>query len=223
MVCSDPEQAAVAEVALYTDRPGLFKTSQLERKLMNHFIQLDPAWFFEYHLVKEHQLPENCIRKDNFGLSVVRSGAAVTGHYSKALLEILSGQAAQTVYTLDPEKQLKFCIGRTHTPQLSSGKIQQNDIVFLGHDDPEYNEQKGGNNGRVSRNHAYLLYDPKTGNWLLYPDSGGLPENGNKLKVHTSEDKVKWLNIYGVPHCLIDGDQVELGGSAVVRFRLLAD
>jgi hypothetical protein len=48
-----------------------------------------------------------------------------------------------------------------------------------------------------------------------------LPDNGNKLKVHTADDKIKWLNIYGVAHALQEGDQVELGGEAVLRFKLI--
>jgi hypothetical protein len=39
--------------------------------------------------------------------------------------------------------------------------------------------------------------------------------------VHTIDDKVKWLNIYGVAHALQEGDQVELGGEAVLRFKYL--
>lgn len=221
IICNGREQEEAARVALYTDRPGMFKTEQLERKLLNHFIQLNPAWFFEHHVVKQQQLPEKCIRKENFGLVVVRSGEPVAGPYIKALLQVLTGQAEHDEYTLDPQKQLKFYIGRSHNPQLLSGKIQQNDIVFLGKDEPGFNEITGSPNLHVSRNHAYIVYDIKTGNWLLYPDKGGLPESGNKLKVHTHHDKVKWLNIYGISHLLCDGDQVELGGQAVLRFHTL--
>lgn len=221
MICTTAEQEAAAGVALYTDRPGMFKKEQLERKLLNHFIQLDNDWYFECNFVKEDQIPAQCIRRGNFGLRVVRPGEKIQHHYSKAQIEILAGQADQQVYELDPKQQAKFYVGRTSTPQLPSGKIQQNDIAFLGQEAPGYNELTGSPNGRVSRNHAYIVYDSKTGYWLLYPDKGGLPESGNKLKVHTKDDKVKWLNIYGVSHRLCNGDQVELGGSAVFRFREL--
>jgi hypothetical protein len=221
IVCSNPEEEEAARVALYVDRPGMFKTEHLERKLLNHFIQMDAGWFFEGHLVKEEQLPADCIRKLNFGLSIIRSGEHVPGNYSKALLQVLTGQAESSEYMLDPKKQLKFNIGRTKTPQLLSGKIQQNDIVFLGKDEPGFNELTGSANHHVSRNHAYIIYDPKNNCFRLYPDRGGLPENGNKLKIHTSNDKVKWLNLYGISHCLSDGDQVELGGAVVLRFKML--
>ncbi|MFT3934528.1 MAG: FHA domain-containing protein [Chitinophagaceae bacterium] len=218
IVCQNRQQEEAARVALYADKPGMFKTEHLERTLANHFIQTDPAWFFEWHIIKD-QLPENCLQQNSFGLRISGAAEPVTAHYEKARIEILKGQAEQQEYTLDPQQQLKFYIGRSRMPQLATGKIQQNDIAFLNHDEPGFNEQTGGPNGRISRNHAYIVYDARTGSYLLFPDKGGLPDNGNKLKVHTSADQVKWLNIYGVSHCLCDGDQVELGGTAVLRFR----
>lgn len=216
--CEDEQQEEAARVALYMDRPGLFKTEHLERKLLNHFIQLDPAWFFEAEVVKG-PLPEDCQKQENFGLKVIPSGQRVTARYSKACIQVLMGQTEQYEYILDPHVQLKFNIGRSKAPQLSSGKIQLNDIVFLAKGEQGYDDVAGKANLHVSRNHAYILYDPKADGYFLYPDKGGLPDNGNKLKVHTSGDKVKWLTIYGVAHALQDGDQVELGGEAVLRFK----
>ncbi len=220
--CNDAAQEEAAKLAVYADKPGKFKTRQLERKLLNHFIQLDEAWLFDCELVREDQLPANCIRKNNFALQVTRHGERpASSQGAKARVQVLSGQAAQAEYILDPAEQLKFRIGRTKNPQLASGKIQQNDIVFLGEDETGYEEQTGSANLRVSRNHAYIMYDSRAGGWLLYPDTGGLPENGNKLKVHTTNDKIKWLHIQGVAHRLCDGDQLELGGSAILQFALL--
>jgi hypothetical protein len=199
----------------------MFKAEQLERKLLNHFIQLEPGWFFEWHFISD-RLPEDCIRKANFGLKVTASGEHSHEQYLKAFIQVLAGQAEYGEYMLDPRKQLKFNIGRSKTPQLSSGKIQQNDIVFLGQGEQGFNELTGNPNLRVSRNHAYIVYDPKSGRYLLYPDRGGLPDNGNKIKVHTVNDKIKWLNIFGVAHSLCDGDQVELGGEAIFRFRVIS-
>lgn len=220
IVCNNIEQEEAAQVALCADKPGMFQSLYLERKLLNHFIQLEPSWFFDYEIVKE-QLPEGIIGQGNFGLKVVRAHERVVEHYTKARLQVLVGQAEQLEYDLDPKTQLKYYIGRTKSPQLSSGKIQMNDIVFLGKDDAGFNNMIGQANLHVSRNHAYIEYDLKTGKYFLFPDKGGLPDNGNKLKVHTADDKVKWLNIYGVAHALQEGDQVELGGEAVLRFKLI--
>lgn len=218
VVCSNRAQEEATKIALYADKPGMFKTEHLERTLANHFIQTAPAWFFEWHIVKD-VLPGDCLQQNSFALKITGAAEQVSEHYAKARIEVLAGQAAQREYILDPQQQLKFYIGRSKAPQLSTGKIQQNDIAFLNNDEPGFDERAGSSNGRVSRNHAYIVYDARTGSYLLYPDKGGLPDNGNKLKVHTIGDKVKWLNIYGVSHCLCDGDQVELGGAAVLRFR----
>jgi hypothetical protein len=218
IVCDNAGQEETAQVALCADKPGMFQSAYLERKLLNHFIQLEANWFFDYELVTE--LPEGTIREGNYGLKVVRAHERVVEHHTKARLQVLVGQADQLEYVLDPKAQLKFYIGRSKSPQLSSGKIQMNDIVFLGKDDVGYNEVIGQANLHVSRNHAYIEYDLKTGRYLLFPDKGGLPDNGNKLKVHTVDDKTKFLNMYGVAHALQEGDQVELGGEAVLRFRL---
>jgi hypothetical protein len=221
IVCTSQQQEEAARVALYIDRPGMYKAEHLERKLQNHFIQLEPGWFFEWHIVND-KLPEHCMQNGNFGLKVTGAGEHAHEQYTKAFIQVLAGQAEYSEYILDPRKQLKFNIGRSKTPQLFTGKIQQNDIVFLAKGENGYNELTGNPNLRVSRNHAYIVYDPKSGHYLLYPDRGGLPDNGNKLKVHTGNDKIKWLNIYGVAHCLCDGDQVELGGEAVLRFQSMA-
>jgi len=216
--CNNFTEEESASVALCMDKPNLFKNQYLERKLLNHFIQLEPDWFFEYELVKE--LPAGCIREGNFALKIIRAGDHKKEHFSKAYIHVLAGQAAQSEYTLDPRVQIKYLIGRSRQPQLSSGKVRLNDIVFLGKEDVGFHETKGSANLHVSRNHAYILYDPATDNYFLYPDRGGLPDNGNKLKVHTADDKIKWLNIYGVAHLLQDGDQIELGGGAVLLFRM---
>jgi hypothetical protein len=220
ILCNDAEQEEAALVALCADKPGMFRSHYLERKLVNHFIQLEANWFFEYELVRE-QLPENSLQQGNFGVKVVRAHERVMEHYTIGCLQVLVGQADKQEYVLDPKQQLKFYIGRSKSPQLSSGKIQMNDIVFLGKDEPGFDELAGRANLHVSRNHAYIEYDPRTGQYFIFPDKGGLPDNGNKIKVHTVDVNIKWLNIYGVAHALEEGDQVELGGEAVLRFKYL--
>lgn len=220
IICQNTEQEEAAHVALCADKPGMFQSSYLERKLLNHFIQLEPNWFFEYELVKE-ELPGNIIRQGNFGLKVMRAHERVMEHYTVGCLQVLVGQTEQQEYILDPKQQLKYYIGRSKSPQLSSGKIQLNDIVFISKDEPGFDELAGRANLHVSRNHAYIEYDMKTGQYFIFPDKGGLPDNGNKIKVHTVDDKIKFLNIYGVAHALREGDQVELGGEAVLRFKFM--
>lgn len=219
--CTTPEETEAARVALYLDKPDLFKTEHLERKLINHFIQLERGWYFEAQIVKD-QLPEDCQQQGQFGVKIIQAGGSVALRSSKARLLIMVGQAEQHEYLLDPIKQQKFYIGRSKSPQLPSGKIQLNDIVFVAKDEPGFNEIVGMANLHVSRNHAYIQYDARTDRYLLYPDKGGLPENGNKIKVHTADDKIKFLNLYGVAHPLQEGDQIELGGEAILMYRRLS-
>src|SRR4051812_269509 len=55
IACNDTAEEEAATLAVYADKPGKFKTEQLERKLLNHFIQLDEAWFFDCHFVTADQ------------------------------------------------------------------------------------------------------------------------------------------------------------------------
>ena len=53
---------------------------------------------------------------------------------------------------------------------------------------------------------------------MLYADEGGVPP-GNKIKVKTlKDDNLVKLHSTEIGHCLIDGDQVILGDSAVLEF-----
>jgi hypothetical protein len=204
-------------VALCSDTPGMFQKEHLERKLVNNFIQLAGDWFFEHHLVKD-KVPDYCITYGAMGLEVIRRGQDFVQQYSIAKLQVLVGKAEYPEYELNPQQQLKFNIGRTKNPQLPSGRIHTNDIVFWGKEDPLFDAQAGEANLHVSRNHAYIMYNPQLDKFFLFPDKGGLPENGNKTKIYAADDKVKSLNVPGVSHELQDGDQIELGGAAILVF-----
>jgi hypothetical protein len=218
VVCNNKELEETLQVALCTDTPGMFQKDHLERKLVNNFIQLSGGWFFEYHLVKD-KLPDYCITHGGvMGLEVIRRGQDFVQQYSIARLQVLVGKAEFPEYELNPQQRLKFNIGRTKNPQLTSGKIHTNDIVFWGQGEPEFDAQTAAANLHVSRNHAYILYNPQLDKFFLFPDKGGLPENGNKTRIYTVDDKVKSLNVPGVSHELQNGDQIELGGAAILVF-----
>jgi hypothetical protein len=217
VLCDNKEDEEILRVALCTDKAGMFQKDHLERKLVNNFIQMADNWFFEYHFVKD-KLPEYCIAQGRLGLEVIRRGQDFVQQYSTARLQVLIGKTEFAEYELNPQRQLKFNIGRTKNPHLPSGKIHTNDIVFWGQGEPQFDEQSGSANLHVSRNHAYILYNPQLDKFFLFPDKGGLPENGNKTKIYTADDKVKMLNVPGVSHELQHGDQIELGGAAILVF-----
>ncbi|AEW01052.1 hypothetical protein A4D02_13915 [Niastella koreensis] len=217
ILCNNKEAEETLKVALCDDTPGMFQKDHLERKLVNNFIQLAGGWFFEHHLVTD-KLPDYCITHGMMGLEVIRRGQDLFQQYSVARLQVLVGQTQFPEYELNPKQQLKFSIGRTQHPKLSTGKIHTNDIVFWAQDDAAFNATTGMANLHVSRNHAYILYNPQLDKFFLFPDKGGLPENGNKIRIYTADDKVKSLNVPGVSHELQHGDQIELGGAAVLVF-----
>jgi len=217
ILCNNKESEETLKVALCDDMPGMFQKDHLERKLVNNFIQLAGGWFFEHHLVTD-KLPDYCITHGSMGLEVIRRGQDLFQQYSVARLQVLVGQTEFPEYELNPKQQVKFNIGRTKHPKLSTGKIHTNDIVFWAQDDPPFNAQTGMVNLHVSRNHAYILYNPQLDKFFLFPDKGGLPENGNKTRIYTTDDKVKSLNVPGVSHELQNGDQIELGGAAILVF-----
>ena len=215
----DSIEDQISKVALHMDEPSVFQHEYLERKLLNHFIPLDNSWFYEYVQVID-VFPENIFVENEFGLEILHRGQSGSGPYPQAKLTISKGVAEKKVYMLNPSDQLKYQIGRSKNPQLTSGKIQHNDIAFSDKAENvnEYEQLKL--NQHVSRNHAFIRFNPQSNRYLLYPDKGGLPENGNKLKIHCG-DQIKWLSIAGVGHELQDGDQVELGGEALILFNLL--
>lgn len=215
---ADALETQIRKVALHLDEPAIFQQEYLERKLQNHFIPLDHVWFYEYVDVKD-EFPENIFVENDFGLEVLHRGQAGTGPYQMAKLTIMRGLAEKKVYQLNPAEQLRFNIGRSKNPQLPSGKIQHNDIAFLEKTEMAADNEQGRYNQHISRNHAYIRFNPQSSKYMLYPDNGGLPENGNKLKIH-SGDHIKWLSIANVGHELHNGDQIELGGEALIQFNV---
>ena len=216
---SDPVDEQLIRVALYLDNPSVFQREHLERKLVNYFIPLDTYWTFECQLVKSG-FPENIFVRNNLGIEVLHHGQALAGPYISGRLKILSGKAEREEYELNGKEKLRFNIGRSRTPQLSSGKMQYNDIVFPGKDDPAFDENIYHNNLHVSRNHAFIQFNPQVNKFYLYADYGGLPDNGNKTKLHTIAGDAKLLSMPGVGHELHDGDQIELGGKVLMLFTL---
>ncbi|WP_336518320.1 hypothetical protein [Pollutibacter soli] len=215
---SDALEMQIRKVALHLDEPVVFQQEYLERKLQNHFIPLDHVWLYEYAAVKD-DFPENIFIENDFGLEVLHRGQVGTGPYLTAKLTILRGLAEKKVYQLNPAEQLRFNIGRSKNPKLPSGKIQHNDIAFLEKSEIAAENEQGRYNQHISRNHAYIRFNPQSNKYMLYPDNGGLPENGNKVKIH-SGDNIKWLSIANVGHELHNGDQIELGGEALIQFNV---
>lgn len=215
IVCADNAEQETARIALYADKPGYLRTEKLERKLQNNFIQLADNWGFSYELVKE--LPDCIFKKDKLGLDVILN-QHTREHRVLATLRVLTGQTASTEYVLDSSANKPYHIGRGFQPQLSSGKLHTNDIVFLNREDPGFDEHLGKQNLYVSRDHAIIAFNPAFNRFLLYADKGGLPESGNKTKIFKTSNKIERVDIAEIGHELRNGDQIELGGGAKLLF-----
>jgi hypothetical protein len=216
VLCNTPEEEELAGIALYKQKPGFFREQELERKLLNNYVQLAKNWSFRFFLVTG-SLPDCKFKQGPLGLQVFTE-AEKELNYSPARISVLTGQAEQEEYLLDPVHKMKYFIGRGKNPTLPSGRRHTNDIVFLGKDEEGFDEAKGKSNLFVSRNHAIISFNPERNRYYLYADQGGLPENGNKTKLFKSNDRTERIDIPGVAHELENGDQIELGGDAKLLF-----
>jgi len=216
IVCADNAAQETARIALHADKPGYFRAEKLERKLQNNFIQLSDNWNFSYELVSG-QLPDCIFKKGDLGLDVFINQHS-RHHRVLATLRVLTGQTASDEYVLDSSANKHYCIGRGFQPQLASGKLHTNDIVFLNREDPGFDEHRGKQNLYVSRDHAVIAFNPSFNRFLLYADKGGLPESGNKTKIFKANNKIERVDIAEIGHELRNGDQIELGGGAKLLF-----
>jgi len=214
--CSNNAEREQAKIALYADKPGYYRAEKLERKLQNNFIQLSPGWTFHYELVSG-DMPSCIFKQGDFGMDVLINQQR-SHQRLLAKLQVLTGQTALPDYVLDSSANKKYCIGRGFQPQLASGKIHNNDIVFLNKDDDGFDEQKGRTNAYISRDHAMIAFNPAFNKFLLYADKGGLPESGNKTKIFKANNQVERVDIAGIGHELSHGDQIELGAGAKLLF-----
>jgi hypothetical protein len=218
ILCENNEEEELAKVALYAGTPDKFKQEELHRKLTDNFIHLPDNWFFEFNIVRD-KLPECRFKKDFFALEIVdlmQKGS----NFPTARLLPLEGQTSESEYLLNPNQKQKYFIGRGKNPILESGRTHTNDIVFLDKDDAEFDETKGASNLFISRNHAFIAYNPYQRKYFLYVDKGGLPSSGNKTKILKAGegDRIVRVDILGAAHELSDGDQIELGGEAKLLF-----
>lgn len=199
-------------VALYATQPGHFR-QELARHLADSYIQLAPDWKFEWEFARE-ELPKTCTyQHGKLGLEVVRPADEKP---LQIRVRALTGQTAQASYVLDPTVQTEFRIGRGQMVQTASGRVRTNDIAFLDTEEPGFDPKQGQPNGAVSRQHATIRYDPARRRYSIVADAGGLPANGNKTKILHPDETVDRADLPGVGYVLAPGDQIELGGEAML-------
>ena len=113
-------------------------------------------------------------------------------------LEVLKGTANQPRIALD---KARINIGRTAEVYRTDGPSRKNDLAF---------EEAGDINTTVSREHAHIRFDAKSGQYRLFNDRGSnlwVIRDGLSQSIH--RDARGFL--------LHDGDEIHLG-RAVLRF-----
>jgi hypothetical protein len=215
ILANSKEEENLINIALYGEKPGAFKEEALERKLSDHYINPDAGWYFEFKILND-QLPECLYRNETMGLDVIKE-SVVKGNFSKVKITILSGQAENDEYILDPAVKSKYKIGRGKNPVLTTGMMHLNDIVFIAKEEPGFDETKGLANLTVSRFHASIIFKPEQNKFYLVAETGGA---ASKTKLFSESGRMIRLEVPGALHELADGDQAELGGSARLLFRM---
>lgn len=217
VLCLNNEEEELLNKALHTQNPDKFR-SELQTELAHNHIKLVADWVFSFEIAKI-TLPECRFYSKDLGLNLI-SDLHKMGNHLKAKIITLKGQTAKKEYTLVPEKQQSYLIGREHKPELSSGRIRINDIYFLAKSENGFDPIKGITNLSVSRNHARIYYDFAQKKYFLLADEGGLPSKGNKIKILKTNDIIIRADVLGMKYELANGDQIELGEGSKLLFQI---
>lgn len=220
VLCKGNETETLINTALVLPIKDAFRDDYLKLELENNYFKLSDNWFFECAFVYD-MLPKCDSTEGNYGLKIqIKGKNNGRNNSAKASLTTLVGQTSEKTYELDGSLKQKYFIGRGEQPMLASGRMHTNDIYFLEKKDQGYDNQAATGNEFVSRNHAYIKYSTETNQFLLYADKGGLPENGNKTKIHKLNGNIIKITVAGVGHELANGDILELGGEAKMLIKI---
>ncbi|WP_158799938.1 FHA domain-containing protein [Pedobacter sp. L105] len=200
------------QTALYTTTPEKLK-EEVQRIADNFALDLPKGWALE--VLFTDQLPENALRRKGLKAGLIfkakTAKASVTAERtdSQARITVIKGRAEEEQYMLDP-RQGRINIGRENHIQANDGSFRINTIAFP---DDEHNKF-------ISRQHAHIEWDEKSGSYKLYADEGGVPP-GNKTKIRTAKDESMFkLNSTQIGYSLSKGDQIVLGDVIVLEFNL---
>ena len=73
-------------------------------------------------------------------------------------------------------------------------------------------------NRSVSRQHAHIEWEPRSGSFLIFADEGGIPPNNKMKDAHCRRTWLIKMQAIEVGHRLEEGDQIILGDTAVLEF-----
>ena len=199
------------ETAVYSAAPEKFK-EEVQRIADNFALSLPHEWKLEVFFVSK--LPENAILRKEIKTGLIFKTAAVSSVKEligkQAHITVIKGTAEQTDYVLEP-KAGRINIGREKNIQANDGSFRINNIAF-----PEDESNK-----YISRQHAHIEWDQKSGTYKLFADEGGVPP-GNKTKIRSvADESVQRLNSTQIGYTLSEGDQIVLGDVIVLGFNVI--
>jgi len=214
IACSNDERV-VYDAAVYQNEEDKFKL-EVQKVADDYAIDLPEEWLF--NITFTDKFPEGAIKSADGKLAIIvntkKTSAPQTSVFSKAVINILSGETGDALYEITPASG-KINIGRGREVKLDDGSIRINQIAFT-------EDSANAINRFVSRRHAHLEWDGDAACLMLYADEGGIPP-GNKTKIKTaSNEKTVKVNAANMAYRLNQGDQVILGDSAVLEIRYKA-
>lgn len=197
------------EAAVFSDEPGRFKESEVQRIADDFAIDLPAEWTFETIFIDE--LPVGAMQAANMpaALGIVTRRHTAVQKPDTAMLRVLKGTAEQEIYEITPASG-RICIGRDKQTQDAGGFIRDNTIAF-----PSDSPDNG--NRYVSRQHAHIEWDKVNRCFCLFADEGGIPPR-NKLKVQRENGETIRLQTTEIGHHLEPGDKIVLGESVLLEF-----
>jgi hypothetical protein len=207
------EEKHMYESALSIGEEDKFK-NEVQKIADDFAIDLPEIWALEVEFTDSY--PEGTIKTPEVDAALfIQTRKRSLQKFSAAFVKVINGETEKNTYAISSTDG-RINIGREKHVQTDSGFFRTNQIAFSATNENPANKY-------VSRQHAHIEYNNETGSFILFADEGGVPPK-NKVKVLSSQDPnpVKLFSIQ-VGHTLREGDQIMLGGSAILEFSYIED
>lgn len=134
-----------------------------------------------------------------------------------AQITALEGRLTQDKVILNSDKYI-YNIGRGAKPKLDNGTYHTNDIIIEDNSTNDNSDDALKKNRYVSRAHALIAI--KDG-FVLRVLTGGCQISDNRTRIlRNSTNEIIEVNNTIIDYPLLDGDQIELGKSVILEFKI---
>ena len=199
------------ESAVYYEEPGRFRQEEVQKIADDYAIDLPAEWTMDIIFARE--LPGEAVPSKELpvALHIVTNRKPTINKPSSAKIVVLNGEAENKEYRITA-RDGKICIGREKKVQTADGFFRVNTIAFPADSSHQSNKY-------ISRQHAHIEWDAERGVFMLFADEGGIPPR-NKIKVRSANGDLEKLQTTQIGYPLNEGDQIILGDSALMEFRI---